>query len=266
MSLSKNTLYEIAEKIAVSTESRQAIEPLSAQYPGMTEDDAYGVQMIYCGRAIRDGKRLIGYKVGLTSQEAQRQFKVFQPDFGHLFHDMLLAEESELDLSRLIQPKIEGEIAFVLEKDLRGGSCTILDVLNAISYATVAMEIVDSRIKDWKITAVDTIADNGSSSLFVLGGKKTKIENLNLPFLGMALSRNGEVVVTGAGAACLGNPLNAVAFLANELAKNDRPLLAGEVVLSGSLGPMIPMRAGEFYTCEIGQLGRVTLRTKGETL
>jgi 2-oxopent-4-enoate hydratase len=262
--LAKATLYEMAEKLRVATCDREPIEPLSTTYPGMTEEDAYAIQMIYCGSQLRDGKRLIGYKVGLTSAEAQKQFKISQPDFGHLFNDMSLVEESELSLSKLIQPKIEGEIAFVIGKDLRGPGLSPTDVLGAIEYATTAMEIIDSRIRDWKITAVDTIADNGSSSLFVLSGKKTRLDNLALPHLGMALSRNGEVAVTGAGAACLGNPLNAVVFLANELARNGRPLLAGEVILSGSLGPMIPLRSGESYTCEIQKLGSVSLRTVGE--
>jgi 2-keto-4-pentenoate hydratase len=261
MGLPKNTLYDIAECLHQAEVNRTPIDSLLKKYPEMKEEDSYVVQMIQTGRALRDGRKLMGYKVGLTSREAQKQFQVFEPDFGHLFNDMLLPPDGALNLSTLIQPKIEGEIAFVLGKDLRGPGITLVDVMGAVEYATAAVEIIDSRIKDWKITAVDTIADNGSSALFALSGKQVPLRELDLPSLGMALSRNGEVMVTGSGAACMGNPLNAVVFLANTLAKHDRFLLAGEVILSGSLGPMISMKAGDFYDCEIWKLGRISVKS-----
>jgi 2-keto-4-pentenoate hydratase len=151
-------------------------------------------------------------------------------------------------------------MAVVLGRDLKGPGVTIVDVLDAVEYATTALEIIDSRIKDWKITATDTISDNGSSALFVLSSVKQSITGIDLSSLGMALSQNGEVRVTGAGAAVMGNPLGAVVFLANELGKHDRSLLAGEVILSGSLAGMLSISSGDFYTCEIASLGKTSVR------
>lgn len=260
MGLSKNILYDIAENLHQAAVNRTPLDSLKSTQPDIQLEDAYTIQMIQTGRALRDGRKLIGYKVGLTSKEAQRHFQVFEPDFGHLFNDMLVPVEGTVQMCQLIQPKIEGEIAFVLGRDLRGPGVTLVDAIGAVDYATTAVEIIDSRFKDWKITAADTIADNGSSSHFALSGKPVSLRSLDLPSLGMALSRNGEVTVTGSGAACLGNPLNAVVFLANTLAKHDRFLLAGEVILTGSLGPMIAMKAGDYYTCDIWKLGRVSVR------
>lgn len=264
MSLSQAVLHEAADRLCAAEESRKPIDPLVKTYEGITEEDAYSIQMISAGRAVKDGKRIVGYKVGLTSREAQKQFQVFKPDFGHLFETMAVLEDEEIDLSTLIQPKIEGEIAFVLGRDLKGPGVTIVDVLSSVDYALAAMEIVDSRIRDWKITACDTIADNGSSALFVLSGVKKNIEGLDLPTLGMALSKNGETMVTGAGAAVMGNPLSAVVFLANELGKHGRALLAGEVILSGALSSMLTIGPGDGYTCEMARLGRVSVRFGGE--
>ena len=175
---------------------------------------------------------------------------------------MAVMDEGEISTSDLIQPKIEGEIAFVLGRDLKGPGITVVDAIGAVDYAVAALEIIDSRIKDWKITAVDTISDNGSSARFVLGGIKRPLAGLNLPHLGMCLSKNGEVALTAAGAAVMGNPLNALVFLANELGSQGELLKAGQVVLSGSLGGMIAVRPREFYSCEIASLGRVSVRAE----
>lgn len=260
MSLAKTVLHELAEKLNAAEVSRVPIEPLSKLHPDLTEEEAYAIQWINVARCMREGHRVVGYKAGLTSREAQRQFNVFKPDFGHLFDFMTVLEDTAIDLSELIQPKIEGEVAFVLGKDLKGPGLTLVDVVSAIDYATTAIEIVDSRIRDWKISAVDTIADNGSSSRVVLAGTKHKLDGLNLPHLGMALSKNGEVMVTGAGAAVMGNPLSAVVFLANELAKQDCIMNAGQVILSGSLSSMLSIRPGDSFTCEIAELGKASIR------
>jgi len=260
MTLSKTRLHEIAECLSEAEKTRTPIEGLKVTYPDLSEDDAYDIQLVNAARAMKEGNRIVGWKVGLTSREAQRQFKVFNPDFGHLFDSMAVLEDEEISMCSLIQPKIEGEIAFVLGKDLKGPGITIVDVLSAVDYALVSMEIVDSRIRDWKITAIDTIADNGSSARFVTSAVKKKIDGLDLSTVGMALSRNGEIMVTGAGAAVMGNPLSAVVFLANELGRHDRSLRAGEVILSGALSSMLTVSPGETYACEMLGLGRVSVR------
>ena len=264
MALSQPQLLEIADKLDKAEATCQPIPPLVETYSALEEKDAYQIQWMVASRALRAQRHLLGYKIGLTSLEAQKHFRVFEPDYGHLFDSMSINEDSEIDLSQLIQPKIEGEIAFVLGKDLRGPGITPAQVMRAIDYVTTSFEIIDSRIQNWKITARDTIADNGSSSRFVLSGMKRRLEGLSLPHLGMALYKNNDVVVTGSGAAVMGNPLNAVAFLANTLAKHDRGLLEGQVILSGSIGGMVTMQAGDHFSVEIQKLGRVSVRCKGK--
>lgn len=264
MGLSQNQLLEIVDQLDKAEATCNPIEPLVESYPEIEEKDSYQIQWMVASRALRAQRRLVGYKIGLTSLEAQKHFKVFEPDYGHLFDSMSVPEDSELDLSKLIQPKIEGEIAFVLGRDLKGPGITPSQVLRAIDYVTACFEVIDSRIKNWKITARDTIADNGSSARFILAGQKTKIEKVSLPQLGMALTKNNEVVVTGSGAAVMGNPINAVAFLANMLGKHDRALLEGQVVLSGSIGGMVSMQSGDHFSVEIQKLGRATIRCKGK--
>jgi 2-keto-4-pentenoate hydratase len=264
MALSQNQLLEIADKLDKAEATCVPISPLVETYPGMEEKDAYQIQWMVASRALRAQRHLVGYKIGLTSLEAQKHFKVFEPDYGHLFDSMSVNEESEIYLHKLIQPKIEGEIAFVLGQDLKGPGITPAQVMKAVDYVTTSFEIIDSRIQNWKITAKDTIADNGSSARFVLAGKKTKLDGLALPHLGMALYKNNEVVITGAGSAVMGNPLNAVAFLANLLAQQDRGLLEGQVVLSGSIGGMVSMSPGDHFSVEIQTLGKVSVRCKGK--
>ena len=166
-----------------------------------------------------------------------------------------------MDAKQLIQPKIEGEIAVVLERELVGPGITVADVTRAVGFCQVALEIIDSRIENWDIRAWDTIADNGSSARFVLGTEKRTLDGLKLAHLGMALSVNGEVVITASGAAVLGNPLHSVAFLANKLANVGKGIAAGSVVLTGSLGGMIPLKPAHYYACEIAELGCATIRT-----
>jgi len=265
MGLTQNQLLEIADKLDKAEATCIPIEPLVDSYAGMEEKDAYQIQWMVASRALRAQRRLMGYKVGLTSLEAQKYFKVFEPDYGHLFDSMAVNEDSEIDLSKLIQPKIEGEIAFVLGRDLKGPGITPSQVIRAIEYVTTSFEVIDSRIKNWKITAKDTIADNGSSARYVLAGQKTKLETVALPHLGMALYKNNEVAVTGSGAAVMGNPINAIVFLANTLGKHDRALLEGQVILSGSIGGMVAMGPGDYFTVEIQKLGRATVRCRGES-
>ncbi|MBI1860119.1 MAG: fumarylacetoacetate hydrolase family protein [Deltaproteobacteria bacterium] len=255
--MSTTDLGALAESLRSAQELRSPIAPLTTAHPQMTEEDAYEIQWMNAANALRSGHRVVGYKIGLTSREAQKHFQVFKPDYGHLFEEMAVGCGGATPREKLIQPKIEGEIAFVLGRDLQGPGVTAADVLRSIDFVVGSLEIIDSRIENWKIKAADTIADNGSSALFVLGPQRRSIQGLDLATIGMALSQNGEVMVTASGAAVMGNPVNAVVVLANELGTRNIGLRAGQVILSGSLGGMITVAKGDSYTAEFLSLGRV---------
>lgn len=237
--------------------TRIPCDPVRSLIESLGVAGAYEVQARSTADALKAGRRIIGAKIGLTSQAVQKQLGVDQPDFGMLFDDMEYGDEAPVPISRLIQPKVEAEIAFVLEKDLDSERPTLAQVTTAIAYALPAIEIVDSRVRDWKISLYDTIADNASSGLFVLGGSPRKIDAFDLKMCGVRLENRGEPLSTGCGAACLGNPLNAVVWLAGTMARLGRPLRAGTTILSGALGPMVPVKAGEVYEARISGLGRV---------
>ena len=209
---------------------------------------------------IGEGRRPVGAKIGLTSKSVQAQLGVDQPDYGILFDDMGAFDGEDIPLSQLHQPKIEGEVAFRLEKDILLERPTVADLLDAIAYALPAFEIVGSRIADWDITLVDTIADNASSGMFVLGGEAKRVTDLDLRLCGMALEADGQEASLGAGLACLGNPLNAFGWLAAKMVDVGRPLKAGDIVLSGALGPMVPVTPGVLYDLRISGLGSVRTR------
>lgn len=218
----------------------------------------YAVQELLTASAVRDGRRTVGRKIGLTSPVVQQQLGVDQPDFGVLFDDMVRSETTTIDPSTLLQPKIEAEIAFVLSHDLDQPGPDCGDITSAVDHVVPALEIVDSRIADWDISIVDTVADNASSGLFVLGANRQPLDGLDLPSITMTLTANGEEVSHGTGAACLNDPLNALLWLANTARKFGTPLRAGDVVLSGALGPMVPVRPDTRYEAELSELGTVT--------
>lgn len=257
--MSPESIAQIADKLRSAGETRTPVPPLTEQFPDLTEDDAYKVQWANAAARLKHGHRVVGFKIGLTSREAQKHFQVFKPDFGHLFEDMAVADGGEILLDDLIQPKVEGEIAFVLGRDLQGPGLTIVDALCAVDFVCAALEIIDSRIRDWKIRAPDTIADNGSSARFVLGSRRVPFFDLDLATIGMNLSCHNEVMITAAGAAVMGNPLNALVFLANELATHSLGLRAGQVVLSGSLGGMLNVNRNEYFSADFLRLGRVAV-------
>ena len=221
-------------------------------------DAAYAVQAINTGFWQAAGRRVVGRKVGLTAKAVQQQLGVDQPDFGVLFADMELGEGETLAFSRVIQPKAEAEIALILGADLDGEDISRADVEAATAEVVAAIEIVDSRIADWKISFADTVADNGSSALFVLGRERRPLAGLDLWTCGMVLEVNGAVVSLGAGAACLGHPLNAATWLARTLAARGEPLRKGDVVLTGALGPMVAIQPGDSVRATIGGLGQVS--------
>ena len=224
-------------------------------------DAAYAVQELSTARALKQGRRIVGRKIGLTSPAVQKQLGVDRPDFGMLFADMAAGEGLPIAADRTMQPKIEAEIALILGADLPQVDPTVADIVMATAYAVPALEVVGSRIADWDIRITDTIADNASSGLFVLGGPARPLAGLDLGAgAKMKLRRGDEVVSEGSGAACLGHPLNAAVWLAGEMARRGRPLKAGEVVLTGALGPMVPVAPGDTFTAEIEGLGQVTAK------
>ncbi|MCX4911268.1 2-keto-4-pentenoate hydratase [Streptomyces sp. NBC_00878] len=251
-----------AEVVKAADELREAARtntpcaPVRTYVSGL--EAAYAVQRVNVGRAVAAGRRIVGRKIGLTSPAVQTQLGVDQPDFGTLFADMAVPEGSPVAAGRLLQPKVEAEVALVLGSGLPHRDCTVVDVLRATDFALPALEIVDSRVADWDIGIVDTVADNASSGLFVLGGTPVPLTGLDLRGVRMTMTRGGEAVSEGTGADCLGSPLNAAAWLASTLAGMGDPLRAGDVVLTGALGPMAVAAPGDRFEAHISQLGRVT--------
>jgi len=203
---------------------------------------------------------VVGLKVGLTSRAVQQQLGVDQPDFGVLFDDMEHLDGDTIPMARLIQPKVEAEVALVVGADLAGETLSWSEFLRGLAYALPALEIVDSVIQDWKITLVDTVADNASSALYVLGNQPVDVGRLDLGALGMQMGINGQTVSVGTGAACLGHPLRAAYWLARTMAERGQSLKAGQVILSGALGPMVPLQAGDAVHASMGALGSVSCR------
>lgn len=250
-----------AEELYGALRTCRPVAPLTSREPSLDIDDAYQISRQLLARRLRDGERLIGKKTGVTSKVVQVALGVDQPDFGYLTDVMRYPDGAALPISRLgIAPRAEGEIAFVLERELRGPGVSAADVLAATAYVQPCFEIVDSRIADWKIKIQDTIADNASSGMFVLGGQPVAAQGLDFVTCGMVVWKNGEVLSTGAGAAALGSPLHCVAWLANTLGARGETLEAGEVILSGSLVPLEPVRAGDFMQLRIAGIGEAGVR------
>lgn len=255
----------LAERLRVAAETKVACAPLKAEHPALSVEEAYAIQAQNLAARRERGlhgrpARLVGRKIGITSKAVMDWLQVKEPDFGGLLDDMAVPDGGEADTSLLLQPRIEGEIAFVLERDLEGPGVTAADVLRATAFLLPSLEIIDSRVADWKIAYEDTIADNASSGLFVLGSTPVSPRGLDLELCGMALRKNGGVASTGAGAACLGHPVNAVVWLANKLGELGERLEAGQVLLSGALGPVLPVAAGDVFDLDVGHLGRCSVR------
>jgi 2-keto-4-pentenoate hydratase len=233
------------------------IPPLRETYPGIDGAAAYAIQKINVERRVSEGRRIVGRKIGLTARAVQAQLGVDQPDFGILFDDMGYGDAEPIPVTMLQQPKIEAEIAFVIGRDIDSAEPTLVDVMKGIEYALPAMEIVGSRIASWNIKFVDTVADNASSAAYVLGSSPRKLSEFDVRMCGMAMTLRGEPVSTGAGVACLGNPLNAVLWLARTMARLGSPMRAGDLVLSGALGPMVAVKPGDIFETRINGLGTV---------
>jgi 2-oxopent-4-enoate/cis-2-oxohex-4-enoate hydratase len=258
--MDEQTRAAVAARLHTALRDRTPLPPVTQDFPELTVDDAYAIQRLGISMRCEAGARIVGMKIGLTSKPIQQALGVDRPDFGHLLSSMHVPNGGTADLDTLIAPRAEGEIAFVLAADLPEGPCTEADVLRATDFVTPTIEIIDSRIADWKITLADTIADNASSGLFVLGGKKTPIEGLDLRTVGMNVELNGELITTGAGAASLGDPVRSVAWLASTLAEYGMRLRAGDIVLSGGLAAAAPVKHGDWMRIELLTLGSVSVR------
>ena len=255
--MSDEAIKKAALRIRTAYNKGKTTTPVRDDLPKGDLDAAYAVQQINTDYWIGQGRRVIGRKIGLTAKAVQKQLGVDQPDYGILFADMAVVDGEEISVERVTQPKVEAEIALVLDNDLDGTQLTLLDLMDATAYALPAIEIVGSRIAKWDINIVDTIADNASSGLFVRGTKPVGIHELDMRLCGMVMENHGDQVSVGAGAACLGNPLNAALWLAKKMSAVGMPLLAGDVIMTGALGPMAPAAPGDVIEARISGLGSV---------
>ena len=245
-----------ADLLCDAERSRTAVGPLTSERPSLSVDDAYRIQLANIDRCRALGHMISGKKIGLTSVGIQRQMGVSEPDYGHLFTTMDCSLGT-VKTSELIQPKIEGEVAFILNRDLTGGHVTAEDVHQATDYVIAAFEVVDSRIADWKIGLADTIADNASSGRYILGLQRVSLCKIDLAKVSMSLYRNGQLVETGTGSAVMGDPVLSVAWLANKLWQYGVALEAGEVILSGSFSAAPVAQKGDVFRADFTGLGSV---------
>jgi len=248
----------IADELATAYRTRQAIAPLSETDPDLTIDDAYEIQLAQVSRWVADGAVVKGYKVGLTSQAMQQQLGVSQPDFGHLTGTMFHLEHSPIDASGFLQPKIEPEIAFVLKGEIRGPGVNVAEAIQAVDFVVPALELIDSRIVDWRIGIVDTIADNASSCGVILGSKPTRLDQVDLTTVACDLFMDSTLTASGVGSAVLGSPINALVWLANTLGERGIVFRPGDVILPGSLTASYPVASGSVAHAEFAGLGTVT--------
>jgi 2-keto-4-pentenoate hydratase len=251
-------ITKAAEMLLEAYRSRVPIAPLTETFGDFTIEQAYQIQLHQVDSWRRDGRTIKGHKVGLTSAAMRRQIGVEESDYGHLTDAMFHLDAAPIDLGHYLQPRIEPETAFVLGRDLAGPGVTAADAAAAVDFVLPALELIDSRIRDWKITLPDTVADNASSGGVVLGSKPSPLAGLDLALAGCLLAKNGRIVDTGAGGAVLGHPLNALVWLANTIAAQGVALRAGDVVLPGSITASIPVAPGETVTATFAGLGTVT--------
>lgn len=262
MSLTDAEVTKLAADLHQARQAGIAIPPLTARHPGMTMADGYRVQQELVAALTAGGERVVGYKLGLTSAPMQQLLGVDSPDFAPVLSSHMNPDGAAVSAASFIAPRVEAEIALVLREDLRGPDCTALDVAAAVTGAVAALEIVDSRIADWKIKLADTIADLASSGAVVLGPALTPAAGLDLRVLGMVLTCNGSLIATGAGAAALGNPLQAVAWLVQTLHPLGEYLRAGQFIMTGALHAAVDITAGQNYRAEFDRLGAVGLRVR----
>lgn len=250
-------INEAADRLRLASKTGTACAPVRDVLGESDIDAAYAVQQLLIDERIAAGARVVGRKIGLTSPAVQNQFGVGRPDFGVLLDDMVVADGDAIDLGAFIQPRVEGEIAFVLGHDIDNPAASVVDVLRATDFLLPAIEIVDSRITAWDIRITDTVADNASSGMVVLGTTPYSPVGLDLTEVAMNLEHLGQPVSTGMGAACLNSPVSAVAWLAREVSRRGQPLRTGDIVMSGALGPMVGVQAAGRLRVDLSGLGHV---------
>lgn len=255
---------EFADALYRARQVREPIEPFTDALPHLGMADGYAIQQHLVTRLVDEGESIVGYKLGLTSLPMQKLLGVDSPDFGPVFASGVFRDGAELPVDRFIAPRMEAEIGVVLDRDLTGPDCTPAEALSASRGLVAALEIVDSRIVDWRIKLADTVADLASNGAIALSSVVVPIEGFDPRLLGMVFSKNGEVVATGAGAAALGDPLAAVAWLANTLAPMGVTLPAGSVIMTGALHAMVPVSPGDVFRADFDRLGPITIRMAGE--
>lgn len=254
-------ITKAANLLRAAAETNTPVAPLRNLFGSDTDVEmAYAVQSFNTDADIANGRRVAGRKIGLTAESVQKQLGVDSPDFGTLFTDMCFADGIDIPAGRLIQPRAEAEIAFVLEHDLDKGMHCAVDIINATAYVLPSLEIVDSRIENWDIRMADTVADNASCGVYVVGSRPVLLAEVNLRDIPMAMQVNGSEVSTGLGAACLGNPIHAAVWLADVMSQRGTPLRAGECIMSGALGPMVPVQEGDSVFADLGALGTVSTK------
>jgi 2-keto-4-pentenoate hydratase len=254
--LKKYTIAQLAKQLYDAQVNRAPIDPLSEMEPDISVHEAYEVQLENVNKVVDAGLQISGKKIGVTSLAMQKMLGVFEPDYGHLFTTMDVSE-GKIDMNTLLQPLVEGEIAFILKEDLQGPDVTPKEVLESTEFIVAAIEIVDSRVRDWKIKLVDTIADNASAGCYVLGQKLVPPSDIILPEVEMTLYKNEEEVSSGTGADVMGDPALCVAWLANKLWEYNITLKKGEVILSGALSAATPAKPGDVFRIELTGLGTV---------
>lgn len=257
--LTDQVRHEIAAQLATAERTRTPVRPLVEQWPGMDVVDSYEVQLLNIGQRLAAGATVLGHKVGLSSEAMQQMMGVEEPDYGHLLSDMQVSSDTPVEAARYCYPRVEVEVAFVLGDTLPGEGCTEEDVLAATEAVAPSIELIDSRIVDWRIGIVDTIADNASSAGFVLGSERVKPREIDLLNIDARLLRNGEKVAEGRSDAVLGNPVTAVAWLARKVASFGVTLEAGHVILPGSVHRAIDVRPGDSFRADFDGLGSVSL-------
>ncbi len=258
--LSPETVAQLAEHLDQAQQEARAVEKITDAHPGLSEDDAYAIQHEIRRRKQARGARIVGYKAGLTSRAKMRQMGVETPSYGFLADDFAVPDGGEVAHAGLIHPKVEPELAFITKAPLRGPGCHMAQVMAATDFVLPAIEIIDSRYRDFRFDIASVIADNSSSARFVLGGRMGRPDALDLPTLGMVLEKNGEAVAFGAGAAVLGHPAAAVAMVVNLLGRRGEELPAGSIVLSGSITEAIAVAAGDAVTLRTQGLGTLSVR------
>jgi 2-keto-4-pentenoate hydratase len=258
--LSEQTIESISRDLYNAERDRRTLRPITETYSEIDIDTAYKIQLALIQLKDADGKKIVGKKIGLTSKAMQKMLNVDQPDYGHILDNMVLHDGVAFRVAELIQPKIEPEIAFIIDREIKGPGVTPMQVLAATRFVVPALEIIDSRIEGWRIKLCDTIADNASSARVVLGSSPKRVDERDLKLVGMILEKNGDIVQTGAGGAVLGHPAVAVAWLANAVGRFGVSLNAGDIIMPGALCGAVDVGAGDLLQASFDGLGTVSVR------